>query len=241
MKTITDAVNELKGELRGDVSHVISNNVGDIAYWHDDAPITLLGRCWSIICTDAEFYVHVAELTGRPIKLKQWQDSKMNKTIKDAYEALKGDLGNSRQPLSSDRFIYFDKDKDVYICFYGNRQPKRKYQYICTVEEFINYGKSIEEVKLVYTKAMEDAGEQIKAGMKFHTEAGEYIAELVNDLSVCFTDEYGFFVGVSIHAIKGIDTRTDKEKAIDAELVSCTGYNDNIRNALSNAYDKWVK
>jgi len=238
MKTITDAVNEFKAELRGDVSHVISNNVGTISYWHDDAPITLLGRCWRIVCTNAEFNAHVKELTGCQIKLKKWQDSKMIKTIKDAYEDLKGDLSNSRKPLSSDEFVYFDKDEDDYVCF--SYKYHTECQYICTVEEFINYGKSI-EVKLVYTKAMQDAGEQIKTGMKFRTEAGEYIAELVNDLSVCFTDEYGFFVGINIHAIKGIDTRTDKEKAIDAELVSCTGYTDDIRNALSNAYDKWVK
>ena len=242
MKTITDAVNKFKGELKGDVSYVISNSAGVIACWYDEAPTTMLGRCWRIICTNNEFHAHVAELTGCPIKLKQWQDSKVNKTIKDACKALKGDLGNSRKPLSSDKFVYFDKDEDEYLCFSKNSKPKHRYQYICTVEEFINYGKSV-EVKQVYTKAMQDAGEQIKVGMKFRTEAGEYIAELVNDLSVCFTDEFGFFVGASIHVAKGIDTRTDKEKAIDELLKEHREEFpfDNADMVASMAYDKWVK
>ena len=188
MKTITDAVNEFKAE------------------WPDHNSLSK----W-------QFEYHVAELTGCPIKLKQWQDSKMNKAIKDAYKYLKGDLDNSRCGLTDCRFVHFDKDVGDYVCF--RNMPSLNvqnacYQYICTVEEFINYSKSV-EVKPVYTKAMQDAGEQIKAGMKFRTEAGEYIAELVNGLSVCFTDEFGFFVAINISLAKGIDTRTDKEKAID--------------------------
>lgn len=239
MKTITDAVNKFKGELRGNVSHVIRNGLGDIAYWRDDAPNTLLGRCWHVVCNNAEFHAHVKELTGCPVKLKQWQDSKMNKTIKDAYEDLKGDLGNSLKPLSNDKFVYFYKDEDEYVCF-SCKSSDTECQYICTVEEFINYGKSI-EVKPVYTKAMQDAGEQIKTGMRFRTEDGEYIAELVNVFSVCFTDKYGFLVGRNINAIKGIDTRTDKEKAIDELLNEFSESKGRTKVILGIAYDKWVK
>ena len=164
MKTITDAVNEFKAEFNNGVfaNHHKENYKIVDHFIHEvltneltRLPISSLviysERCnredVAFIGTRSQFEYHVKELTGCPIKLKQWQDSKMN--------------------------------------------------------------------KLVYTKAMQDAGEQIKVGMKFRTEAGEYIAELVNDLSVCFTDEFGFFVGVSIHVVKGIDTRADKEKAID--------------------------
>ena len=239
MKTITDAVNKFKGELGVGVPHVICNIVGDATHWSDDTPITLLGRFWSIVCTNAEFYAHVKQLTGCPIKLKQWQDSKMNKTIKDAYEDLKGVLPYG---YTDQEFLFIDTVEGRYLALHA-RHHGDKYMYVCTVSEFLDYKKPKEEVKPVYTKAMQDAGEQIKVGMKFRTEAGEYIAELVNDLSVCFTDEFGFFVGASIHVAKGIDTRTDKEKAIDELLKEHREEFpfDNADMVASMAYDKWVK
>ena len=153
MKTITDAVNEFKAEWPDHDSLSRGDCVLILQHKCDKSLISgATGYCeatYGLLSTEFEFLEHVAALTGCPIKLKKWQDSK-----------------------------------------------------------------SI-EVKLVYTKAMQDAGEQIKVGMKFRTEAGEYIAELVNGLSVCFTDEFGFFVAINISLAKGIDTRTDKEKAID--------------------------
>ena len=75
--------------------------------------------------------------------------------------------------------------------------------------------KEVKEVKPVFTQAMYDAGEPIKTGMAFTTETGgEYFAELVNDKSVCFTDEDGHLVAFSIGWPLPIDQRTDKEKAI---------------------------
>ena len=184
MKTITDAVNKVKGELRWDASHVISNSVGTIASWHDDAPITLLGRCWRIVCTNAEFNAHVKQLTGCPVKLKQWQDSKMN--------------------------------------------------------------------KLVYTKTMQDAGELPSVGMECNFVTSFFTLRKSNSETCKIIAYHGekvwldfgkseSVINLSVIEFSPIDTRTDKEKAIDAELVSCTGYTDDIRNALSNAYDKWVK
>jgi hypothetical protein len=71
-------------------------------------------------------------------------------------------------------------------------------------------------IKPVYTQAMKDKGIHVKAGMMFTTEVdGNYTAELVNDKSVCFTDEDGFLIALNIHMAKPIDTRTDTEKAID--------------------------
>ena len=51
--------------------------------------------------------------------------------------------------------------------------------------------------KPVYTKLMWQCDELPKIGMRFATEAGEYIAEYTNEKSVCFTDENGFLVAIN--------------------------------------------
>ena len=83
-----------------------------------------------------------------------------------------------------------------------------------------------EPVKPIYTQAMCDKGEKVKVGMRFTTETNLfYTAELVNDKSVCFTDEDGFLIGITINAPKPIDTRTDEEKAIsDIKNYYCDHY-----------------
>lgn len=71
------------------------------------------------------------------------------------------------------------------------------------------------DVKPIFTQAMADAGELVKVGMMFRTEAGEYEyeAELVNDVSLCFVDEKGYHVGLPIKQAKPI--QTEREKAIE--------------------------
>lgn len=68
--------------------------------------------------------------------------------------------------------------------------------------------------KPVYTKEMADNGESLDIGMMFATEAGEYHVDNINDKSICFVDEDGFYVGIPIGKAKPV--RTDEEKAIDA-------------------------
>jgi hypothetical protein len=51
--------------------------------------------------------------------------------------------------------------------------------------------------KPVYTQEMYDNGFRVQAGMKFSTEAGEYIAECTNEKSVVLTDENGFLVAIN--------------------------------------------
>jgi len=242
MKTITDAVNELKGDWP-----VLD---GIFPGWSYYSPENIAFDNEKIYFPKSEFDAHVKELTGCPIKLKQWQDSKMNKTIKDAYEDLKGDLGNSLKPLSSDKFVYFDKDKDDYMCFHDKAKCKRKYQYICTVEEFINYGKSIEEVKLVYTKAMQDDGELPSVGMQIHhTIRGlciiEYIYDSCGETHYMYRsiEDKVYNSTMESRWITPIDTRTDKEKAIDELLKEHREEFpfDSAYIVASMAYDKWVK
>ena len=63
-----------------------------------------------------------------------------------------------------------------------------------------------------FTQAMLNEGERIQAGMKFYTKAGCYIAELVNERSVCFTNEGGMLIVIDIASAQPM--RTDEELAI---------------------------
>ena len=63
-----------------------------------------------------------------------------------------------------------------------------------------------------FTQAMLNDGESIQAGMKFYTKAGCYIAELVNERSVCFTNEGGMLIVIDIASAQPM--RTDEELAI---------------------------
>ena len=63
-----------------------------------------------------------------------------------------------------------------------------------------------------FTQAMLNDGERIQAGMKFYTKAGCYIAELVNERSVCFTNEGGMLIVIDIASAQPM--RTDEELAI---------------------------
>jgi hypothetical protein len=72
--------------------------------------------------------------------------------------------------------------------------------------------------KPVFTQAMADAGDRVKVGMLFSTATGKYTALMVNDSQVVFERGSLGFV-VETHAfIHPIDTRTDKEKAVDEAI-----------------------
>lgn len=62
------------------------------------------------------------------------------KTIKEAYEELKGDLKNSRSPDSTYNYLFFDIKGEYYIGHEDRDFFSDTYaRYICTVEEFNNY------------------------------------------------------------------------------------------------------
>jgi len=66
----------------------------------------------------------------------------MNKTIADAYKALKGDLNNSFIFREDDRFLTYSAKYSRYTCldyFDDKEYEKYVHQYICTVEEFNNF------------------------------------------------------------------------------------------------------
>ncbi len=60
------------------------------------------------------------------------------KTIKDAYEDLKGDIENSHSYKGEDE-LYWNIEKERYICFRGEYSGLNAHQHICKVEEFNNY------------------------------------------------------------------------------------------------------
>ena len=65
----------------------------------------------------------------------------MNKTIADAYKALKGDLNNTEWYMQDeDACLFFDERDNRWVKTFINQFHKPEYfKYICTVEEFNNY------------------------------------------------------------------------------------------------------
>ncbi len=81
------------------------------------------------------------------------------KTIKDAYEDLKGDIKNSFFYKGEPR-LYWSTKRKRYIGLHRDNEIPRIHQYICTVEEFNNYNPA-------YTQEMHEAGELPPIGSLF--------------------------------------------------------------------------
>ena len=62
-----------------------------------------------------------------------------NKTIKDAYEELKGDLKNSIRYRGDERHVLYCIVGGEYVASSNPNVTAGQHQYICTVEEFNNY------------------------------------------------------------------------------------------------------
>lgn len=110
------------------------------------------------------------------------------KTIKDAYEELKGDLGNTygAENLTLDCVYLFHSTSvdGEYIVDDSKSEDGGVWQYICTVEEFNNYKG---DDKPVYTQAQCDAGELPSVGMECLFKHGGYdVAGVV----AAITNEY---------------------------------------------------
>ena len=199
------------------------------------------------------------------------------KTIADAHEALIGDLSNSCNPMpNTDRTLHFSEDPRGYFCSSSWVDLDDSSQYICTIKEFNNY--KSEAMKPVYTNQMRDddvlpeiglncllsksrnshdgysafvagnnAGEQVYITAHFETRTGLKMAAYFSN------NENKRFGGVACAiAFAPIDTRTDKEKAIDSIYDAIyankvihnsirDGRDDSIIEAVLNvAHDEWV-
>ena len=161
------------------------------------------------------------------------------KTIADAHRALNGDLKMIRDFHENDEYLFFWSSNSKYASRNDRHGHHAGMQYICTVEEFNNY--KGESVKPVYTNQMRDddvlpeiglncllsesrnghdgysafvagnnAGEQVYITAHFETRTGLKMAAYFSN------NENKRFGGVACAiAFAPIDTRTDKEKAID--------------------------
>jgi hypothetical protein len=206
MKTIFDAVNELKGDLNNTYLFDINNDVylfhciidGDYAC----SPSETETDDEKLVCTSAEFNALVEDMS----------------------------LGLDVNSVTKYKFSeYLHEPKSLL-----EKETKPDYK------------------PLVYTQEMVDNGELPIVGMEFmgkgyaHNEytkmwfklealgiySGSVIAESCSEANE-----------VQLYSeIKPIDTRTDKEKAID-ELIKCIGShanNEYARDLLSSTYDEWV-
>ncbi len=86
------------------------------------------------------------------------------KTIKNAYEDLKGDLNNTFMYNGGESTLSYNPSDNKYYA--GNRTTSnRDFHYICTVEEFKGY-----KPKSAYTQEMHEAGELPSVGMECEFE-----------------------------------------------------------------------
>lgn len=84
--------------------------------------------------------------------------------------------------------------------------------------------------KPIFTQAMVDAGEKVKVGMEFSTARGNYVALLVNENTVVFEHEELGFVVENHFFIHPVDTRTDRERAIDEAMADIDAERDDHAN-----------
>ena len=142
------------------------------------------------------------------------------KTIKEAYEELKGDLGNCDFPdCASHECLWFNTDADNYITL---RKPPcllpEIYQYICTVEEFNNYTPA----KTVLDAVVEFKGEWSNA--EYGDIDVKFIFECINDDGV--SSKVGSLIGDSMNhspkCFRQVCTR-DEFNTLVAELASNMG------------------
>ena len=101
----------------------------------------------------------------------------------------------------------------------------------------------VKPLQPVFTQAMADNGELPQVGMECQTSTGKVIVKYAGKNVFVTECGDGFESTLSkkgaLHSLKPIDTRTDKEKAIDDILNG--GYSaGTTRELLSIAYVKWV-
>ena len=99
------------------------------------------------------------------------------KTIKDAYEALKGDLSGTDMYSGEETFVFYHRIDDEFGTSYQEHskyQSKEDRYHICTVEEFKNYhanytaiNDDMQPVSPIYTQTMKDNGELPPVGSRF--------------------------------------------------------------------------
>jgi hypothetical protein len=257
MKTVIDAVKELKGELNGAAGVCYPED--SYLFYALDGSHYIFDECkdtdgvYQYVCTRKEFLATVAEcetnfgecdintVSAYLIALCDGDTTELEPT-KDLDKELDVDIDwgtteyNFALVNSLNNIVEFLEFKprltDDNECYTTNVTEKLYYVGPWAVAE------RTQPIlpTLTYTQAMYDNGVQVEAGMRFATEAGEYIAEYTNKKSVVFTDEDGFLITVTRRRAKPIDIRTDKEKAID-DMYKSLNKDDSRQGGCDDLFD----
>ena len=272
MKTVIDAVNEFKGDYNcKDVSDTCDQiivamknfygySVGDIEVGSGNR---YDGRGpWRAICTIKEFLATVAECETNFGKCKQsYSDYKFDYHLHPALKRNKPtkelamDIDWSKAPEGATHHVAYLKDGSMneFVEYIKTEKSGEAYYSMTDGGHWSTYVEKDDNFTLtprpqptpVFTQEMADNGVQVEAGMRFATEAGEYIAEYTNKKSVVFTDENGFLVTVTRGHAKPIDIRTDTEKAIDSlddfNLCMCNGWQEDVIGFIKSGEFHGVK
>lgn len=146
--------------------------------------------------------------------------------IHKAWVALEGDLGNCKHTFDDrGRLSLMLSTGFVGVIEIGDYAVGLKSEFhldyweeVCTVSAFEEYCKNIQahhvevkqENKAVFTKEMLASGDKLMAGMKFSANGENYIAEVVNDKSVCFTDNAGYLATLPLEYVRPVLSETEK-------------------------------
>tara|TARA_R110000823_G_scaffold295316_2_gene414406 strand:+ start:5966 stop:6742 length:777 start_codon:yes stop_codon:yes gene_type:complete len=254
MKTVIDAVNELNGDLENTHEYDyekylsfchwtgvwVTTDTNELSETHwevctSEEFLAIVVECETNFgkCTAEDYFVWIALKDNKPTKEL---DMDIDWSTTEYNFALVNSLNNIVEFLEFKPRLTDDNE-----CYTTNVTEKLYYVGPWAVAE---RSQPILPT-LTYTQAMYDNGVQVESGMRFATEAGEYIAEYTNKKSVCFTDENGFLVTVTRGHARPIDIRTDTEKAIDSlddfNLCICNGWQEDVIGFIKSGEFHGVK
>ena len=231
MKTVMDAVNEFKGEWPyGEPSIVQQLSTGNLDCWHEEDEDALNTGNFRMVCTRKEFNdlvsqletnFGVCKLTYAKYKRAVTKSTKELQVMDEESNQCKiSNLGNLLHNMSCSM-----DDEDEQNEFGG-------YASFCwyLADELRKSECAVDTTKLVFTQAMADNGELPVVGMecqfKFqHQNEDEFdwcfvIGKSKDSDWLIFHDKniesFSHNINKGVYVFKPIDTRTDKEKAIDA-------------------------
>jgi hypothetical protein len=204
MKTVIDAVNELKGDLNN--SWKYKSGIDNFIFVKSDTGMIVaypemergFPDQFKYICTNKEFLATVAECETNfgkcnPINVSHYKlaDKVLLEVELDMDIWSKAPEGATHCWAKMNSFYKFSKHDTDFV--WHNCEWQQCADIGCFKGELTEKPQPAP----TFTQEMADNGVQVEAGMKFATEAGEYIAEYTNKKSVCFTDENGFLVTIT--------------------------------------------
>ena len=271
MKTVWDAVSELKGDFNLDgldteeyFNQVICTNCAFDGY---SSGFVTTGsgvkdnKYWTVICTKEEFNELVLEMennfykynmngvTNYQIALAEGTVTKLEVESKVDYksEEFWKDAPEWAKELGTKNGVmnYWMDDVSYQLCLHDKNARVFFSNYDSSDKlSFLNVA-TRPQPKPVYTQEMADKGELPSVGMEVLVRGCKRVILLGPDSDGDYvtTNEHGAYDFDSADQLKPIDTRTKKEKAIDGIRLSCgfNKLNSMEKELLAKAYDTWSK